>query len=86
MSELPPIPGIHRRNCRSCGAAVTLTAEESSLVRKGRTTQTREASCPGCRAPVRYTVRLNGDASTQEDTSEANEFALRIKRLVGIGT
>jgi len=86
MSDLPPIPGLHRRSCPHCGAALTLTDEQAMETVTGRFVDRHETVCPHCREVVSYTVASGSSASTEKDTTGFREFRRRVARLFGRGT
>lgn len=84
INDLPPIPGLHRRSCQDCGAALTLTIEQSMESSVGSLIERHQTSCPHCRGTVIYTIPRGSQMSTTENVGAVSEAFRRIRALLGI--
>ena len=71
------IPGLHRRDCPSCGRSNLLTHDVTTMERRGKRVETRQGMCTGCGKPIIYTIPIDATESTSGNVTAIGEMLRR---------
>lgn len=65
--KLPPIPGLHKRFCKSCETEVCIPEEVTEVIASNWFLEKKLARCPSCRAEIILTMAKGENQGTTED-------------------